>query len=167
MNISLELIKTEEKRILKNLGELYIYELSQYSPMDVNNLGLYDDLDDLDLYWKEKNRYPYFIKVDNKLAGFVLVCDDRQIEEIKSNYAIDDFFILYKYKRQGIGKYCAKYIFEKYKGKWQIWFHPNNKSAKIFWTKTIDEYTKGKFEVIKNNEPFWDGSIGDTLVFDS
>jgi len=54
MNISLELIKKEEKGILKNLGELYIYELSQYSPMDVNNLGLYDDLDDLDNYWKKK-----------------------------------------------------------------------------------------------------------------
>ncbi|MDR0465043.1 MAG: hypothetical protein LBG94_08025 [Treponema sp.] len=50
MNISLELIKTEEKGILKNLGELNIYELSQYSPMDVNDLGLYDDLDDLDHY---------------------------------------------------------------------------------------------------------------------
>jgi predicted acetyltransferase len=118
MNISLELVKIEEKEMLKNLGEHYIYDLSQYSSIDVNDLGLYDNLDDLELYWTEENRYPFFIKVDNRLAGFILVYDGRQIEEIESNYAIDDFFVMYKYKRQGIGKYCARYIFDKFKGKW-------------------------------------------------
>ena len=167
MDISLELIKIEEKEILKNLSELYIYELSQYNPIEVNDLGLYESLDDLDLYWIEKNRNPYFIKVDNKLAGFILVYDGRQIDEIESNYAIDDFFIMYKYKRQGIGKYCVNYIFDKFKGKWQIWFHPKNEPAKKFWTKTIDEYTNGKFEIMKNDEPYYDGTIGHTLIFDS
>lgn len=167
MNISLELVKIEEKQILKNLGELYIYELSQYSPMDINDLGLYDDLDDLDLYWTEENRYPFFIRVDNKLVGFVLVFDGRQIEEIASNYSIDDFFVMYQYKRQGIGKYCARYIFDKFKGKWQIWFHPKNEAAKNFWISAVDEYTKGRFEVNKNNTPYYDGTVGNTLVFDS
>ncbi|MCL2702356.1 MAG: GNAT family N-acetyltransferase [Defluviitaleaceae bacterium] len=145
MNISLEPVKFTEKEILKNLGELYIYELSQYSSVDVNDLGLYDDLDDLDLYWAEENRHPFFIKVNNKLAGFVLVFDGRQIEEIESNYSIDDFFIMYQYKKKGIGKHCAKYIFDRFKGKWQIWFHPRNEIAKNFWINTVDEYTKGKF----------------------
>jgi len=167
MTISLEPVKIEEKQILKNLGELYIYELSQHSPIDVDDLGLYDDFDDLDLYWTEEGRHPFFIRVDNKLAGFVLVFDGRQIEEIETNYSIDEFFIMYQYKRKGIGKHCARYIFDKFKGKWQIWFHPKNEAAKIFWTNTIAEYTKGKFETIKNNAPFYDGTIGNTLVFDS
>jgi len=74
---------------------------------------------------------------------------------------------MYQYKRKGIGKYCARYIFDKFKGKWQIWFHPRNEAAKKFWTNAIDEYTKGKFEIIKNDAPFYDGTIGNTLVFDS
>jgi len=167
MNILIEPIKIEEKEILKNLGEYYIYDQSQYNSIDVNEFGLFDDLDDLDLYWTEENRYPFFIKVDNKLAGFILVYDGRQIEEIESNYSIDDFFVMDKYKRQGFGKYCIKYILDKFKGKWQIWFHPKNEVAKSFWIKTIDEYTRGKFEIIKNNMPFYDGTIGNTLVFDS
>ena len=149
------------------MGELYIYDGSQHTFLDVNGLGLYDDLDDLDLYWTEENRHPFFIKVDNRLAGFILVYNGRQIEEIESNYAIDDFFVMNKYKRQGIGKYCVKYILDNFKGKWQIWFHPNNEVGKNFWIKTIDEYTKGKFELIKNKIPYFDGSIGNTLVFDS
>ena len=167
MKISLEPIKIEEKQILKNLGELYIYELSQYSAIDVNDLGLYDDFDDLELYWTDENRHSFFIKVDNKLAGFALVFDGRQIEEIESNYSLDEFFIMYQYKQQGIGKYCARYIFNKFKGKWQIWFHPNNKAAANFWVKTIDEYTEGRYETIKNDAPFYDGTVGNTLVFDS
>jgi len=167
MNISLEPVKIEEKQILKNLGELYIYELTQHTPVDVDSLGLYNGFDDLDLYWTDENRHPYFIKVNDMLAGFVLVFDDRQIEEIESNYSIDEFFVMYKYKRQGIGKYCAKCIFEKFKGKWQIWFHPKNEDAKKFWTNLIDEYTNGKFEVLENDKPFYDGIMGNTLVFDS
>ena len=167
MNITLEPIKIEEKQTLKNLGELYIYELTQHTPVDVNETGIYDDLDDIDLYWTDKNRHPYFIKVNNKLAGFVLVYDGRQIKGIESNYAIDEFFIMQKYKQQGVGKYCASYIFDKYKGKWQIWFHPKNVAAKKFWTKLINEYTNGKFEVVENDEPFYDGTVGNTLVFES
>jgi len=167
MNISIEPVKIEEKEILQNLSELYIYELSQYSPIDVNDMGLYDDLDDLDLYWIEENRYPFFIKVDNKYAGFLLVYDGRQLEEIQSNYTLDEFFVLYKYKQQGVGKYCAEYIFDKFKGKWQIWFHPRNTVAGKFWAKAISEYTKGKFELKKNTVPYYDGTIGNTFVFDS
>jgi len=167
MDIKIEPVKTEEIEILKKLGEHYIYDLSQYNPIDVNEVGLYDDLDDLNLYWTEENRHPYFIKVDNKLAGFILVYNGRQLKEIESNYAIDDFFIMNKYKRQGIGKYCVKHILNMHKGKWQIWWHPKNEAAKNFWIKTIDEYTNGKFELIKNNEPYYDGVIGYTLVFNS
>jgi len=163
----LDLVKIEEKEVLKRLGELYIYELSQYSSADVSDFGLYDDLDDLDLYWTEENRHPFFIRVDNKLAGFVMVYDGRQAEDIESNYSVDEFFIMYKYKRQGIGKICAGYIFDKFKGKWQIWFHPRNKAAKSFWINTIDEYTKGKYEIMENTVPYYDGTIGNTLVFDS
>ena len=167
MNISLVPVKISEKQILKNLGELYIYELSQHAPIDVNDFGLYDSFDDLDLYWIDKNRHPYFIKVDHKLAGFALVFDGRQIEGIESNYALDEFFIMHQYKRRGIGQYIAKQIFDKYKGKWQIWHHPKNEAAKKFWLRLVDDYTQGKFEVVENDTPFYDGTIGSTLVFSS
>ena len=167
MCISIEPIKITEKETLKNLSELYFYESSQHTYMDINDLGLYDALDDLDLYWTEKNRYPFFIKVDNRLAGFILIFNERQIKKIETDYSIDEFFVMYKYKRQGIGKYCVKYILDSYNGKWQIWFHPKNENAKNFWIRTIDEYTNGNFELMENDDPYYDGSIGKTLVFNS
>ena len=60
-----------------------------------------------------------------------------------------------------------EYVFNKFKGTWQIWFHPNNKPANKFWTDVVDGYTKGSFEVKENKVPYYDGVIGNTLVFNS
>src|SRR5215510_950075 len=108
MNILIEPIKKEEKEILKNLLEKYGYEFSQYNNMDVNDLGLYG-YDYLDCYWYDKNRYPFFIKVDNKIAGFIMINDYPELKRITLDYSISEFFILFKYRCNGIGRYCVKY----------------------------------------------------------
>ena len=170
MNILIELVKKEEKEILKNLLEKYGYEFSQYNNLDINNLGLYG-YDYLDCYWYEKNRFPFFVKVNNKLAGFIMVNDYPELKRMPLDYAISEFFILFKYRRNGIGKYCVKYILDKFKGKWQLKYHPKNEISKKFWIKTIDEYTSGKYEIIENDpDPdvlYEDGTIGHIMVFEN
>jgi predicted acetyltransferase len=166
MEITIELVKKEEKEILKNLLEKYHYEHSQYDDRGVNDLGLFG-YDYLDNYWTEKNRFPYFIKVIGKLAGFILV-NDYPEAKFESNYTISEFFIMYKYRNKGIGKYVVKYILDKYKGKWQLNFHPKNEISKNFWIKTISEYTKGKYETKNDSEWIYeDGTTGYTLLFES
>lgn len=167
MNISIELVKKEEKEILRNLLEKYHYEHSQYDMRDVNDLGFFG-YDYLDNYWTEDNRFPYFIKVDNKLAGFAMVNYYREVK-LETDFTIPDFFVMYKYRGKGVGKYAANYILKKHKGKWQLSFHPNNENSKNFWIKTISEFTRGKYELIKNSTDwvFEDGTQGHTLLFES
>jgi predicted acetyltransferase len=168
MNISVELVKKEEKETLRNLLEKWDYEFSQYDDRDVNNLGLYS-YDYFENCWTEENRFPFFIKVDNKLAGFIIIYKGRQIKNINSDYSIDDFFVMYKYRKQGIGKYVVKYILNKYKGKWQFKYHPKNEISKIFWNKIIGEYTNGKYDIIKDNPEsiYEDGTLGHVLIFET
>lgn len=59
-----------EKATLNNLLEKYQYEFSQWDKQDVDEFGLYG-YEYLDCYWTEDNRYPYFIKVDGQIAGFI------------------------------------------------------------------------------------------------
>jgi predicted acetyltransferase len=160
-------IKVEEKEILKNLMEKYNYEFSQYEKTDVNKLGLYG-YDWLDCYWTEKNRYPYFILVDNILAGFVLINDYPEIN-MKMDYAIAEFFIMYKYRRLGVGKYIVYNVLNKYKGTWQIKYHPKNIVSVKFWNSIIKEYTNGQYKIIKNNKEtlYRDGTIGEVIIFDN
>ena len=53
---------------MMNLLEKYLYEFSQWEKTDVNDNGLYG-YEYLDCYFEENNRYPYLIKVDEKIAA--------------------------------------------------------------------------------------------------
>jgi predicted acetyltransferase len=76
---------------------------------------------------------------------------------------------MYKYRRLGTGKYVVNYILNKYKGKWQLKYHPKNKISEVFWIKTIDEYTKGNYELIRYNKEaeYQDGTIGNIIIFET
>ena len=106
MIIDIVPVKIDEKEILRNLLEKYDYEFSQYDQRDVNKLGLYG-YEYFDYYWTEKNRWAFFIIVDGNLAGFVMVNDYPEADE-ETDYSLAEFFIMYKYRRCGVGKYAAK-----------------------------------------------------------
>jgi predicted acetyltransferase len=168
MNITVTAVSVDEKEILRNLIEKYLYEFSQYDGYDVNDLGLYG-YSYLDIYWTEENRFAYFIKVDNKLAGFFMVNDCKEIK-IETDYTISEFFILHKYRKLGVGTYAVKYIFENLKGKYQLMHHPKNIVSKIFWNNIVKKSTNEKYEIIKDNDnveaKYHDGTIGEVLIFE-
>ncbi|NQX68680.1 GNAT family N-acetyltransferase [Paenibacillus alba] len=136
-------ISFEKKMILRNLMELYQYDMSDFEDDgedDVNEYGLFDYMF-LDHYWTEEGRFPFFIKQFGKLAGFVLV---REIADgTKTKFSIAEFFILRKYRRHGIGKEVVYTVFEMFKGNWSVSWLEKNLPAKTFWTKVIQEYSNG------------------------
>ncbi|MDO9629272.1 MAG: GNAT family N-acetyltransferase [Acholeplasmataceae bacterium] len=168
MNISLKIVKEEEKEILKNLLEKYQYEFSKYTKLDVNFLGLYG-YPYLDYYWTEKNRWAYFIIVDEKLAGFVMVIDLPEVNDRSTDFQMAEFFVLHKYRRMNIGKKAVFEVFSKHQGKWQLKVHPENKTSISFWTNVIEEYTKKNYELIKAypNTEYEDQRLGDIYFFDT
>ena len=129
MNITIESVSREEKEVLRNLTEKYEYEFTSYEDADVNDLGLYG-YKYIDHYWTELDRFAYFIKVNNKLAGFIMVDTHRYIEKIETKYSIAEFFVMLKYRKCGVGTYALKHILNKHKGKWQIGYNPKNEIEK-------------------------------------
>jgi predicted acetyltransferase len=149
MKISLDfkLIKAswQYKNVIKNLMQFYIYDFSEYSKSDVEENGLYGDYPYLEDYWREgNNRYPYVIKKNEKYIGFVLVKFNESEE--RNYYSIAEFFILKKYRREGIGKAVANQVFNLHNGQWEVHQIESNKPAQVFWNKIIDEYTRGQFK---------------------
>ena len=168
MNVLVVPVVYDEKEILRNLLEKYDYEFSQYDNRDVNALGLYGYYD-LDNFWTDENKFPFFIKVDDKLAGFAMICKNV-IDKGKygTDYGVYEFFVMYKYRRMGVGTKVMEYIFDKFKGKWQIGYIPKNKDTKNFWIKVVGKYTNDKYELITDNNDFKyaDGTLGEELVFE-
>ena len=169
MHVTVRKIELEEREILANLLEKYSYEFSQYQKNDVNKLGLYG-YQYLDCYWWEgEKRWAYFIEVDEKLAGFIMINDYPEVEDRKTDYVISEFFVMHKYRRMGIGRKALHMVLDLHRGTWHLKRHPKNESSVYFWNNTINDYTNGIYEMIEAypNTEYDDGILADVFFFDN
>lgn len=156
MDIKLEKATIDQKSILRNLMELYNYDFTEFDPDDVDEHGLYG-YKYLDHYWTEENRYPFLIRVNGKLAGFVLVRKVGTNSFGNNIYSMSEFFVMKKYRKAGIGKRVANIVFNNFQGEWKVGEIENNFPAQCFWRNVISEYARGQFEEIR--EVDWNGPI--------
>lgn len=146
MKLEVKKIEKKDKSVLANLFQLYMHDITQDLHMDINEHGLFD-YDYIDYFFSKDGYMPFMIYVDDKIAGFVLIDLDFMVLEGKEDeYNLSEMFILNGYKGKGIGKKVAFIIFDMFLGTWEVKPVPRSLRAKTFWEKSINEYTKGKFE---------------------
>ena len=165
LKVTLEFVKVSEKEILRNLLEKYEYEFSQYTGDAFNELGLFG-YNYLDYYWVEENRWPYFIKINDKLAGFVLV-NDYSLEGTSTDFTLSEFFVAYPYRGKGVAEIATRKIFENHVGTWGLLYHPDNVRAKKFWHKVVGDLTDGNYEQYASEEACYSNAPGQVLLFES
>lgn len=143
MDISLCKVDMKDTVILERLFQLFEYDTSSLSGMDIGEDGLYHRLNDISDYTTKENYYSCFIKVDGKLAGIVVI----RFEECETY--LRHFFILKKYRRQKIGSESAYKIFDKFSGRWRVSTNDFNKPAIEFWEKVCETYTNGNYKKLR------------------
>jgi len=136
----------DEKLILRHLMQLYLYDFTEFEDFDVDDHGLYR-YDYFDHYWTEENRHPYLVRVAGKMAGFALV-KAKEHEGGAPYTDMAEFFIMRKYRGQGVGQAAAFALFDLYPGEWEVSQIATNLPAQTFWRKIIGRYTGGHFEEI-------------------
>ena len=159
MEVKIESILLEQKSVLIQMMELYNYDFSVYSNDDVNEHGYYG-YPYLDHYWTEDTRFPYFIRVDGRLAGFVLFRSCCEYHRMANPHSIAEFFVMKKYRRKGVGKAAAVTIFDMHKGGWEVTQWTNNTPAQLFWNSVIEDYTGGAYRTFGSLE---EGHVGFTF----
>ncbi|WP_405459491.1 GNAT family N-acetyltransferase [Paenibacillus sp. HJGM_3] len=154
-NMTLELAAFEEKTVMRQLLSLYKYDFTDYLPDDINEHGLFE-YKYLDHYWTETGRFPFFLRVDGRLAGLALV---RRFESGDQPYAYDmaEFFVMRKYRRSGLGRSAAVELFDRFPGRWTVRQVETNVPSQAFWRNVIRSYTGGSYEEIRRED--WDGPI--------
>jgi len=163
MKVALTEVKEKDKSVLRNLLELYNYDFSEYDKQDVNEHGLYG-YTYFDHYWTLDSRQAFFIRIEGKMAGFVMVNEHCYVAKEPGTKSIGEFFVMKKYRRMGVGKRAAKMIFAKFPGKWEVIQHRDNKPSQLFWQNVINQYTKGNFKKVKAKTEHWEGQA---LLFDN
>lgn len=166
MNVDLDLVSAGKKQALKNLVKMYCYEWSQYNGIDIDQNGEFAFERDLDRFFSRERHFPYFVLLDGRIAGFVLIDDDFDYHK-DSDYAISEFFILHKYRRMGIGKRAAVEAIKRHPGKWEIKMHPKNKGSIVFWKAVAEEIVGGDYAIAAEcgEARYCDGSLGTIMGF--
>lgn len=149
--LSIEPILIEQKSVFIQMMELYNYDFSEFSHNDINEYG-YFGYSHIDAYWNEEGRYPFFIRVDEKLAGLVLVRSCSEYNKLSDPHNIAEFFVMKKYRRKGVGKAASMKIFDMFPGGWEVSQWKNNLPAQNFWKQVINEYTHGKYDTFTSAE---------------
>jgi predicted acetyltransferase len=156
MNVEVLSALITDKPIIQRMMELYQYDFSEFENIDLNEHGYFGYLY-LDYYWVEADRHPFLVRVNAKLAGFVLVNQDTYLPG--SQYSVAEFFILRKYRKHGIGRQVAFHIFDSFCGRWEIHQVHTNKVAQQFWRSVIRAYTENNYTETVMEDEAWTGIV--------
>ncbi len=129
-----------QESVLANLLELYAHDFSEFLDLQLRPDGRFG-YPKLSRYWQEENRFPFLVKVEGQLAGFVLVSRGSQIREAPEVWDMAEFFIVRRYRRQGVGAAVAQQIWRRFPGAWEVRVLESNEPARRFWAAAIRTYT--------------------------
>jgi predicted acetyltransferase len=129
----------EQQSILANLIELYAHDFSEFHPVALGPDGRFG-YPHLPLYWRERGRHPFLVKVHGQLAGFVLVKRGSDFTASATVWDMAEFFVARGYRRRGIGSEIAHQVWRRFPGPWQVRVMESNTAALHFWQRAITSF---------------------------
>jgi predicted acetyltransferase len=130
----------DQEPVVANLLELYSHDFSEFHEIELGADGKFGYIS-LPLYWREPNRRPFLIRVDGKLAGFVLAKRGSEVSGDETIWDMAEFFVVRRYRRRGIGTFVAHELWREIPGRWEIRVMESNRSAHLFWAHAISAFT--------------------------
>src|SRR5271165_2667930 len=123
-------VALEQAPTLANLLELYVHDFSEFLDLEIGEDGRFG-YPGLSLYWSEPGRHPFFVKLDGKYAGLVLVKREGAVWDMA------EFFILRGCRRRGIGTEVAHQVWKRFPGLWEVRVMEANATGQEFWARAI------------------------------
>jgi predicted acetyltransferase len=145
-----------ELPVLANLVSLYRHDFSELfgdTPDDDGTFGY----PGLQLFFADAHRFPFFIRAEGSLAGFVLVSKGSVVDASPEVWDVSEFFVVRGLRRRGVGQAAASAVFRQLGGAWEARVLNRNPGALKFWPSVISDYTRGQFEAApwQNEEGAW------------
>ena len=154
-NFEVRIAQATDRLPIYRMLELYQHDLSDIWDQELDSHGEYGYA--LDRYWDTDGNQPFVAAAQGKYAGFALV--DQSVRLGTEGHWMDQFFVLKKYRRQGVGRLLAKAVFAALPGRWEVGQMPQNLAAQAFWRKVIAEYTGGRYKEQEVLAGRWQGVI--------
>jgi predicted acetyltransferase len=152
---AVEIAGPADRLVLQRMLELYQHDLSDIWDQDLDVHGEYGY--ELGRFMDRSNAWAYLFRSAGNLAGFALV--DTRVRIAGDDFWMDQFFVLRKYRRQGIGSMAALKVFALHPGRWQVGQMPENAAAQAFWRRLIAAHTAGNYTEERLTAGRWLGCV--------
>jgi predicted acetyltransferase len=163
MNVALVEASPSAEPLLDRLMQLYAYDFSEFMPSDVDELGRFAGGAALATCWQEPWRHAYLIRVTpedgNHIAGFAILDERSRLTGDPDVADVAEFFVLRRYRRQGVGLAAAAAAFALFPRRWEVRQTAANLVATAFWRRAIDAYTHGAYEETFVADARWHGPV--------
>lgn len=160
--VSLISLGREHEATFQNLIQLYTHDFSELwagTPRgDVQTNGRFMDYP-LSGFWERARWSANLILVGTTTAGFALVNDLSHIgDDVDANVA--EFFILRKFRGQGVGRSAAQTMFNSWPGSWEVAVASRNQAARKFWKRVIESSSEARdVREIDAQTELWTGPV--------
>ncbi len=158
MNAQITAAGPEEKARVAALFELYAYDFSEMLGLDVGDDGRFR-APPLDAYWTDPKQHAFLIRIDERLAGFALVQERSRLTGDPAVRDVSEFFVMRKYRCHGVGERAARWLFDRYRGRWEVRQKTVNAAATAFWRRVIGRYSGGQFDEVLWDDERWRGPV--------
>lgn len=134
-----------DAKLLENLLELYIHDLSEIFPIQPGPDGRFG-YERLALYWSEPaTRHAFLIQGELGVAGFALVTRGSPASDDPDVLDVAEFFVLRGQRRSGVGRAAAMALWDELPGSWVVRVSQANRAGIPFWSEVIRAYSGGSF----------------------
>jgi predicted acetyltransferase len=150
--VALRVATRDRARLLSNLLNLYMHDLSDTFPVEVGADGRFR-YGKLPLYWSEpEKRFPFLIYSGAQLAGFALATRGSPATDDPEHLDVAEFFVLRGHRRAGVGREAAFVLWNRLPGQWVVRVSEANRAGLGFWRAVVEEYTRGAFSESQHPE---------------
>ena len=160
--VDLEPCQPKQRLALEAMFQLYTYDFTEnwvgQARGELGEDGRFGPYPYLDSYWSEPSRYPYMIRADGHLAGFVLI-NDFSHSGLPLDFAVAEFFVVRKHRRGGVGREAARAAIAPRPGQWELAVARANTGALPFWRAVAAELGEAPADEIDRDDEHWNGPI--------
>jgi predicted acetyltransferase len=148
--------------LIQNLMQLYTHDFSEFwsgtSRGDLDSEGRFAAYP-LDGYWSRANWSAALIWCRRNLAGFALINDETH-SGLTAQRNMAEFFIVRKYRSNGVGRAAAETLFSRHPGSWEVAVARRNTRALEFWRRIVGSSPRASdFEEMNVSNARWNGPI--------
>ncbi len=136
--IRLQAVRREDRTLLWNLNQKYLYEMTLYypDPLDAEGNLHYGHFGE---YFTDPMRKAFFLYDDETLVGFAMVNPCSYIG-MRTDHVMAEFTIFPAFRGKHFARCAADLILSAYPGRWEIKYNEKNTAAKKLWQAVTAPY---------------------------